>query len=136
MGRDNAEIMAAYQRALNDPTNSDHYTHIARLHFQEGSYQAAEEISRRAIGVNPQDARAYTTLCVSLEQQNRFEEAEEACRTAIGLDDQQVDAHYELGFLLLHCGDREGAKIEFERTRELDPNLDGQILQLYELVDL
>ncbi len=114
---------AAVERALQlDPTLSDAYTALGEIKTWEYAWQEAERAFRRAIELNPNDARAHLGIgFFVLAPLGRSEEAVREVRRALTLDPLSVETNEEaLGTMLMagRYGEAEKAARGFIR---LDP---------------
>lgn len=70
----------------------------------EAKIREAEQFARKAIDLDPQLAKAHTTLGVIQAQTNRKSEAIENWKKAVSLDPGEFDALYNLVLLLVESG--------------------------------
>jgi Flp pilus assembly protein TadD len=80
---------------------------------------------RRAIALDPKDARPHHNLGRVLGDQGKFEEAAAEFRRAIALDPKDALAHHGLGLVLRDQGKLPEAAAEYGRAIALDPKLAG-----------
>jgi tetratricopeptide (TPR) repeat protein len=76
---------------------------------------------RRALAINPHDAKARTDLGGLLVRQGRFTEARAELERAFARVDDLPEANYALGLALLHDGDEERGRALVERALSLNP---------------
>jgi Flp pilus assembly protein TadD len=77
------------ERALQlDPDDETaHHLFAALLHqVHPSQWQVSEDLARRAVSLNPQDADSFAVLGAILVTRRRFDEAEEHFRTALSLE--------------------------------------------------
>ena len=92
-----------------------------------GEMRAAQNSFEQAISLDPDFARAYVGLAISLRwdpiSAERLEKSRAALRQAIALDDSLADAHLELAELLYHTDwNWAAAEKELQRSIELNPS--------------
>ncbi len=126
---------------------------LARLYDRQDDFDKAEQYYRRALKAEPDNAMAHNDLGLCLSRHNRSEAALESLRKAVSLEPNRklyrnnlatvlvdlgrVDeawtelkaahppavAHYNLGYLLYHAGNRPRAQAEFTLAQQADPSL-------------
>jgi tetratricopeptide (TPR) repeat protein len=84
----------------------------------EGKYAAAAESYRRALGVNPQSAEAYSLLGSALDQAGKTREAEEALRKAVSLKPDFAEGYFHLGNFLKSQKRTSEAEEAFRKARQ------------------
>lgn len=87
------------------------------------NYDGALAQYRRAIALNPNDARAYYGLGNAYFYQQRYADAVEPYRQAIALNSNDAVLHYYLGITYDHLPRRQEAIAEFQSTVRIDPTL-------------
>src|ERR1041385_5361733 len=126
----NPDVLAAAAR---------HFPNSARLHLnltQFERYQpkndsnAAEFHAKRAIELSPYDYRPHLLLSAIQENQDKFEAAEESVRAALRLAPGNLEAHWQLGELLLRKGNLAGSLEDFHAAAS------GHIAYLQEALKL
>ena len=86
-----------------------------------GDFAEAEQVFRRVIQLDPQNARAYNNLGNALRSQGKLEEAIVSYHRAIEIDLQYATAYNNLGIALADQGKLEEAIASFRRAIEIDP---------------
>jgi len=89
--------------------------------FRGNDFEGAVEAFRRAVELDPDNARAYVSLGSAYLRLNRQAEAGRAFRRAIDLDPTEATAHVGLGQSHKLSGDPDNAIVELNRALELDP---------------
>ena len=89
---------------------------------QSGRLQAAEQIYRQILQVEPNHADAIHLLGVVASQTGRPDEAAACCRRALQLKPDYVEAHNNLGNALKDQGKLDEAAACFRRAVELKPD--------------
>jgi len=102
-------------------TAYDLYIQASGLDEDPATYDEAEALYRRAIGLDPQLAIAYTNLGNIRFRRGDEAGAETLYRRAIEIDARQPEAHYNLGYVMLERGDARAATEYFQRALEGDP---------------
>ncbi|MDX1405696.1 MAG: sulfotransferase [Woeseiaceae bacterium] len=88
----------------------------------QDAFNDAEAFLRKAVGLAPDFAAAWSGLSASLKEQGRFEGAAEALQKALSLEPKNADGHTSMGNLLLAWGKEELALDSFERALAINPN--------------
>lgn len=114
-----------------DPSVSDTYVVRAELLSDAGDEAAAEADLRRAIALNPNDAKAFTRYADYVSYYpDRYDEALALSRQASRIDPLTPRNHYLTGLLLLERGFVEEAEVIFVHTLELAPDFYPAIARL------
>lgn len=92
---------------------------------QERHRETTIRLCRRAIELDPNYARAWALLAISLANMRVFVLSEsdngaEAARRALALDPNLAEAHSAIGRILSESGDQEAGWVEHQRALELD----------------
>jgi tetratricopeptide (TPR) repeat protein len=95
---------------------------IAIQHHQAGRLQAAEQIYRQILAVQPNHADALNLLGVLAYQAGKHEVAVEYLRRAIGLNGTMPAFHNNLGNVLKDQGKLDEAVACYRRAMELEPD--------------
>ena len=77
---------------------------------------------RKAVELNPEDARAHNNLGAALAETKKPEEALTEYRRSLELNDQSSQAHNNLGSVLAQQGKLDEALAQFEKAVELNPD--------------
>src|SRR5439155_12092170 len=96
----------------------------------EGDWPIAEFHVQRAVVLSPHDYRSHLLLSVIQENQGNLQAAEESARGALKLAPGNLQAHWQLGALLLRKGDLAGSLEEFHAAAS------GHIAYLQEALKL
>src|SRR5215475_2213055 len=89
----------------------------------QGKLDEAIAAYRRAIGIKPDYAVAYTTLGIALAGQGKFDEAIAAYRRAIGIKPDLAEAYPNLGNVLMDQGRLDEAIAAYRRAIGIKPDL-------------
>ena len=108
------DAITAFEGVLKlDPTNALANQNIATMLLEEvrskpaasaAKIREAEQFARKAIDLDPQMAKAHTTLGVIQAQTNRKPDAIENWKKAVSLNPAEFDALYNLVLLLVESG--------------------------------
>jgi TolB-like protein/DNA-binding winged helix-turn-helix (wHTH) protein/Tfp pilus assembly protein PilF len=114
---------AAVARALElDPNLSSAHKTLAWIQSNyELDWEAAEASYRRAIALNPSDAKAHQWFTHLLRATGRVDEAINEAHLALDLDPVCAIYGTALGFALNDRGDHGAASAEFDRVLEMHP---------------
>jgi adenylate cyclase len=105
-----------------DPTLSEAYTALGEIKTLEYAWQEAERAFRRAIELNPNDARAHSNLgYIVLAPLGRYEEAVGEVRRALTLDPVSVETNADAIFTMLMAGLFGEAEAVARKAIRLDP---------------
>jgi tetratricopeptide (TPR) repeat protein len=94
---------------------------IAVQHHQAGRLQAAEQVYRQILAVEPALAEAHNNLGVALQDQGKPDEAVACYRRALTLKPGFTEAHNNLGNALKCRGQLDEAIASYRRALELKP---------------
>ena len=98
---------------------------IAIGHHQAGRLQAAEQIYRQILAVEPNHADSWHLLGVIAHQLGQHETAVQYIRRAIALNGNMAHFHYNLGNALKDLRKLDEAVISYRRALELNPDQAG-----------
>lgn len=113
---------AIYEELLVSSANHPEVMHgLGVLGVQEGHYDEAELWLRRAIQVDPDQARSWNDLGEAMRHMGRVVDAIEAYRQALRVHPQFVEAMNNLGVALAGQGQNKEAKQCFLEAIQLDP---------------
>ncbi len=95
-----------------------------------GDSDGAEQLYRKVLELNPENAAAHYSVATILIQRNQLDEAAAHCREALRIDPQAAKAHFNLGRILVDTGHPdEGIRhlSEALRLRPEDPIVSCQL---------
>ena len=98
------------------PDDADRLLLQASVLAIRGSNDEAEADVRRALTLQPDLARAHTTLATLLVQRGDSQEGLNEARRAAELDAEDPTVQYNLGLAEFAAGDRRAANVAFEKT--------------------
>jgi len=114
-----AQAIALYQRAAKaHPESAVVQNDLGLCCARSGKPQAALKAMRQAVKLAPTKALYRNNLATILVDLGRTDEA--LSQFSHGQD--QATAHFNVGYLLYHKGQRSGASVHFRRVLELSPN--------------
>jgi tetratricopeptide (TPR) repeat protein len=91
--------------------------------YNAGDLSGAVIQSKKAIQINPDDAKAHTNMGNAFLKQDNIDEALQCFHRALALNPNYADAHNNLGNALLKQGNTDDALQSFRRALALDPDL-------------
>jgi Tfp pilus assembly protein PilF len=114
----------AAERALAlDPANGQALAILAESRFRFGGERdGVEDLFRRALGLDPEDAEIRQWYGNFLAIDGRLQEGLQEMESARRLDPLSLHINSDLAILLYEAGKREEAREQFRRTLELDPD--------------
>jgi chemotaxis protein methyltransferase CheR len=95
---------------------------LATAYGNLGKYQEAIATCNKAIEVNSTDKRAYFLLGLALMEAGETVSAEAALKKTLFLDSNFLEAHYQLGILLIHQGNLKGGIKRLKNAQTLAMN--------------
>ena len=88
---------------------------------EKRQFADALPVWKKAVELNPDDARVHTNLGTALEETGKPEEALAEYRRSLELNEQSSQAHNNLGSILAQQGKLDEALAQFERAVQLNP---------------
>ncbi len=85
--------------------SADGYANLANLYFKEKDLKKAEDLYKRALGIDKDFLNAHHNLALVLYEQNRLTEALEHLRSVIILNPNHTSSLYNLAIILEETGD-------------------------------
>jgi tetratricopeptide (TPR) repeat protein len=108
-------------------SQSDEESAIARFNKKASEYlgagnaKAAAEGYRKALQLNPRDAKLRYNLSLALDRLGDFASEQKELARAVGLDPNLAVAQNQLGLLALRSGQQSEAEQRFKKTLAIDP---------------
>ncbi len=87
----------------------------------ENRFLQAEELFKKAAGLNPRNGNIYVALALLYSRQKKFLQAENAFKEAVKIDPKNDNVYIGLGWLYLDQYKLAGAESYFKKARELNP---------------
>lgn len=91
-------------------------------------YAKAESEYRRALLLNPGEARAYNGLGNVFYDQGRYEDAITQFRKAVEIDQNNAESHYSLGLSYLNSNNKTAAMEQYEALKTLKSDYANSLL--------
>jgi tetratricopeptide (TPR) repeat protein len=88
---------------------------------QDGELVAAEQATREALAVNPEDQSIQNYLVTLLKDQRKFSEALTLIENVLSRDSKNERMHFNYGILLSESGREEQARVAMEQVLQLNP---------------
>ena len=118
-----AEAEVGYRKVLKKRPNNFAALHmLAVCEHQNGNFEAALRLLKRALLIDPQLAAAHSNLGAVLQAMQRHDEALASFDKSIALQSDFADAHYNRGSLLLELGSFDEAIISLDQALAISPN--------------
>jgi tetratricopeptide (TPR) repeat protein len=96
----------------------------------EGHPEEAKKCIRRAIALEPDNARFHCHMGILFLRENQYSEAEQSFRKSIELKPEYALPHYELGKLRKESKQWKEAAAELDKSIALDPGLTSAYYQI------
>jgi tetratricopeptide (TPR) repeat protein len=104
-----------------EPGYADGWVNVARAHIQEGNMAAAEDMLRKALGVDAHLAKTHYFLGTALKSLGRYDEALEHLRVAAAQYPRDRVVVNQIGRILFLKRQYREAIGEFEKVLRIDP---------------
>jgi hypothetical protein len=104
-----------------DVTLACHLHDLAEAAGRASDWKVAEQIYRRCIAIDENDALAHFDCANAVRHQGRIADAAALYRVAADVDPTLAEAPYELGCMAQDAGQEDEARQHFERTLVRDP---------------
>src|SRR5262249_17740319 len=101
------------------PQHGQSLTYQGDVEMRAEHEQAAEELFRQPLTIDPNLRLAHLDLAILLVRKNDADNALSHFREAIRIDPSKSDAHYRLARLLSSMGREQEAQAEFEQVKKL-----------------
>jgi tetratricopeptide (TPR) repeat protein len=88
---------------------------------RKGEYPAAIGVWRKAVDLDPADAKARFNLGLSLQQSGQIDESISQYRKAVEINPENAPAYTNLGFALAQTGKQDEAIEQYEKSLSVDP---------------
>lgn len=117
---DDSLAFARYQQAIKaSPKDAGLLNDFGYFHYTRGNWPDAEKLLRQATELNPQHARAWTNLGMTLGQQGRFDDSFAAFAKVVS----QAEARTNVALFQARYGQTEEARQSLQLALEADPQL-------------
>ncbi len=129
MGR-SEEARTIWLKTLNIPEDdstriaavSRDYSVEAGRHLRRGDLVRADQWFRRAVTLDPQNIAGIIGLAKTFHKDGDAAHARAFCEMSLEVSDEIPEVHVMLGELALADGDKEGARVRFERALAVRPD--------------
>jgi len=108
----------SFMRAIPVSTLNNYATSLKKL----GKLDAAENMFKLALSINPKDSEVLFNLGNLYNNQNKLEQARNKYLEAIQIRPDFAEAHYNLGLIFSKMGDNPKAVDHLEKFLQLSPN--------------
>jgi tetratricopeptide (TPR) repeat protein len=127
------DAMAAYQHALtHSPNREVALAEAANVAGEMEQPEAAMQLWRRAIAVNPWMGHYHAQLARSYARLSRWSEAQATCRKALELDPFDYDVRVLLVTSCIRVDARVQAEEEFKRLVAVHPSKESELRPWFE----
>lgn len=123
-------LSAAPPTAAGSPAEAKAVNDAAYELIQQHDYDAALEMCRKAVALDPTLADAHKNMAIALCDRGRCEEALAPAREAVRLKPELDKAHYVLGKVFLGLGRYRDAVAEYGEALRLNPAYDKALYSL------
>ena len=127
-GQQYAEAAREFKAELvNVPESAQALTFLGdtTMHLQDSSH--ALPLLEKAISIDPSIEFAHLDLGVVYAEATRPQEALKEFKVAETINPEDASVHYRLGRLYQSTGEKEKAKVEFDKTRALQKHVDDSV---------
>jgi tetratricopeptide (TPR) repeat protein len=122
---------SAGQPVTEPPTASyDPELSAGARHHEAGRFREAEQLYRRVLHRDPNNAEALNLLGVLAAQAGHAREAKDLLSKAVAIDGTNPEFHYNLGLVYQGTGDRDEAIKSYRRAVEIQPEYGDAWLNL------
>ena len=126
-----------YKQVLaREPNNWLSLYNLGHAYYKLGALDEADQCLSRAIALNPRAPEQYLFYGLTAMGRHDVQTAETAFRTAVGLRPANATYHFALGVVLKQKGDLVGARMELNRSVELDQTMETNARPLLQEIDL
>jgi Flp pilus assembly protein TadD/mono/diheme cytochrome c family protein len=108
-------------RLRKDPADHTALYNLASVEMNEGEYEPAADLYRKALGQNPDDALTHTALAAALDASGDWQQARAEYEKALAIDPGYADARFDLGRLEARHQDYARAEVQFRALLAANP---------------
>ena len=120
--KDLAQAVEYFQKAINlNPHLSTALNSLGNAFTELGQFESAFEMFERALQINPRYLDAYLNFGNSLKKAKEYDAAIKCFQHAIGLSPAHAKTYYLLAEVFYDIGDIASAKINLEKSVQLNP---------------
>ena len=115
------KAQAYYEKVLKvDPGDLDAKTNLAMTYVTSTNPMQGITMLREVLSVNPKHEPALFSMAVLSIQSRQYERAVERLEQLIEVNPDHLQGHLLLGVALMNTGDKEGARHQFEKVKQMD----------------
>lgn len=103
-------------------TLAEAYSLMGEIKKDMGDTETAMSYFALAAETDPEDANPWSAMGDMAREEERWEDALRCYREALARDPEAADVHVQLGYVLLHSGNPQGAETSFLAGLEADPS--------------
>lgn len=116
----------AYRRLVNlsetnDPNLSEYLTDWGRVEIERGNYGKAEDLTRKALAINPKGIATHVNLGVALASQGKRDEAYRVLTNGSTLEPKNIELLFNRTYVALELQRFDDAKQTFAKLEQLAP---------------
>jgi tetratricopeptide (TPR) repeat protein len=124
------EAAQQFQAELkNDPEHLQAMLYLADSWIQLNRMEDARPLLEKLVKLNPASSMGHRDLGIVYAETSRAPDALREFKTAVALKPDDVNAHYRLGRLYRTMGNAALAKVEFDKSRNLNKSADDALLK-------
>ncbi len=98
---------------------------LGKLFGKKSEADTIIDEAKELLKTAPNDPASFHRLAIGLEMKGDFEQAKVACMYGLSADEWYIPIHLLLIQIALQENDWAGAKVSFEKVKELEPNREG-----------
>jgi len=96
------------------------YKTLGFTYTMSGNYEEAIDSCKKALELDPNNAKLYSNLGFAYTLSGRYEDAIKSCLQAISIDSESADAYYWLGYAYNDMGNYEEAIETYQKVLKID----------------
>lgn len=120
----NKEAFQLYQHAIREGIRTAWlFSRLGHLNLQGGNREDAIASFERAAQLNPSDYESMSDLALAYLESDRVGDAERVLKWSLTTSNDYAPTYNALGLVAIRKEDKPGARTNFEKAVQLDPNL-------------
>ena len=88
------------------PENADANAYLGRLYLEQGKYEEARRLLKKALSINPYDTSALESMAAYCKETGDFKRAQKLLNNALKINPNSAQAHLDVGDVLVLGSDR------------------------------